>query len=328
MAIYAKVSLMNAIEKRLEDVLTASALRQSMSYIADVLEGFEIKETYSEEQMNEDLLEGYLSAMKVQGRSEKTIERYRYVIGKMAKSVGLPTRKVTVHHLRAYLAKEQERGLKDSTIEGLRQVFCAYFNWLQRESLIDKNPTANLGAIKCAKKKKQILSEVDLYKLKTNCKNSRDHAIVQFLASTGCRISEVTGLNREDINFADMTCVVHGKGNKDRTAFFDNVTAVALQNYLDGRKDLNPALFVNRYNVRLQNGGVREMLVQLAKRAGVEQRVHPHKFRRTLATGLARHGMPVQEVSFILGHEKIDTTMGYIVQNEEDVKSNYNKYAM
>ena len=305
MAIDAKISFLNQTEKRLSSEVTADTMTQVLRIIADVLEGFSMRETVIDLEPNEDLLNCYLDALKVQGRSEKTIARYRYEIERMVKGMGV----------------------SDTTTEGERQVFSAFFNWLQRENLIDRNPTANLGAIKCAKKQKKILTDVDLFNLKNNCENSRDSAIVMFLASTGCRISEVMNLNRDDIDFFNTKCVVHGKGNKDRTAFFDAVTGVALRRYLMERTDDNPALFLNKYGKRMQPGGVRSMLKELAKRAGVEH-VHPHKFRRTLATELARHGMPIQEVAFLLGHEKIDTTLKYVVQNDEDVKSNYRKYAV
>ena len=327
MAIDAKISFLNQTEKRLSSEVTADTMTQVLRIIADVLEGFSMRETVIDLEPNEDLLNCYLDALKVQGRSEKTIARYRYEIERMVKGIGVPIRRITVYHLRTYLSGQQGKGVSDTTTEGERQVFSAFFNWLQRENLIDRNPTANLGAIKCAKKQKKILTDVDLFNLKNNCENSRDSAIVMFLASTGCRISEVMNINRDDIDFFNTKCVVHGKGNKDRTAFFDAVTGVALRRYLMERTDDNPALFLNKYGKRMQPGGVRSMLKELAKRAGVEH-VHPHKFRRTLATELARHGMPIQEVAFLLGHEKIDTTLKYVVQNDEDVKSNYRKYAV
>ena len=327
MAIDAKISFMNQTEKKLATEITAEAMARVMSIVADVLEGYEMRETITTLEPNEDLLQCYLDALKVEGRSEKTIARYRYVIERMMKAVGIPTRRITVYHLRNYLSVQQARGIADSTTEGIRQVLSAYFNWLQRESLIDKNPTANLGTIKCAKKKKKVLTDVDLYKLKSHCENARDRAIVMFLAATGCRISEVTSLNREDIDFFGMKCVVHGKGNKERTVFFDAVTTAALRAYMAERTDSDPALFVSRLKRRYENNGIRVMLKELAKKAGVEH-VHPHKFRRTLATELARHGMPIQEVAYILGHDKIDTTMKYVIQNDDDVKNSYRRYAV
>lgn len=178
MAIDAKISFMNQVEKRLSTEVTADAMSRIMPILADVMEGFEMRETLITDTPNDDLLTCYLDAMKVQGRSALTVNRYKYVITRMMEAVKVPIRRITVYHLRQYLAAEQQRGVKDSTTEGIRQVLSAFFNWLQRESLIDRNPTANLGAIKCAKRKKKILTDVDLYNLKSHCTNERDHAIV------------------------------------------------------------------------------------------------------------------------------------------------------
>ena len=293
--------------------------------MADVLEGFDVRETQVMEE-KDDLLECYIDAMRVQGRSEKTLARYRYVIERMMKDVNVPTRRITVYHLRGYLSKMKDNGKQDSTMEGIRQVFSAYFNWLQRESLIDRNPTANLGAIKVGKRQKKTFTDIDMEKLSRSCKCKRDRAIIAFLASTGCRVSEVTGLDRDAVDLDQLTCVVHGKGNKERRVYLDGVTGMLIRAYLAERKDEDPALFVNRYNVRMNPDGVREMLNRVAEEAGVEH-VHPHKFRRTLATNMARHGMPIQEVARILGHDKIDTTMRYVVLDDEDIKHEYRKFA-
>ena len=325
MAIEAKISLQNQVEKRLMTEVTADALNKMMRVMADVLEGFDVRETQVMEE-KDDLLECYIDAMRVQGRSEKTLARYRYVIERMMKDVNVPTRRITVYHLRGYLSKMKDNGKQDRTMEGIRQVFSAYFNWLQRESLIDRNPTANLGAIKVGKRQKKTFTDIDMEKLSRSCKCKRDRAIIAFLASTGCRVSEVTGLDRDAVDLDQLTCVVHGKGNKERRVYLDGVTGMLIRAYLAERKDEDPALFVNRYNVRMNPDGVREMLNRVAEDAGVEH-VHPHKFRRTLATNMARHGMPIQEVARILGHDKIDTTMRYVVLDDEDIKHEYRKFA-
>lgn len=326
MAIDAKISLMNQIEKRFADVLTANDMGNVLQIVADIMEGFDIRERLVDMDTNDDLLDSFLSALTVQGRSAKTIERYRYIITRMMETVKVSTRRITVYHLRNYLAAEKARGIADSTLEGTRQVFSSYFNWLQRESLIDRNPVANLGAIKCPKKEKKTFSEVDLEKLKRNCECVRDMAIVSFLASSGCRISEVTGLNRDSVDLERLECVVHGKGDKERTVFIDAVTAMLLRQYLSERKDAEPELFKGKRG-RLLPGGVRVMLKELEKRSGVDHVVHPHKFRRTYATNMARRGMPLQEIANLMGHEKIETTMRYVVLNRDDIKHDYRKYA-
>lgn len=326
MAIDAKVDFLRQTEQALADKVTVSDMAQIMNVISDVLQGYDMRSIEVWEDRNDDLLSCYLAAMRVECRSEKTIARYEYVIRRMMEFVTVPTRRITVHHLRNYLAHEKERGVADSTLEGTRQIFSAYFNWLQRESLIEKNPTANLGTVKVAKKEKLRYTEIEMEKLNQNCETIRDRAILHFLASTGCRISEMTELNRDDVDLEKLECVVHGKGNKERTVFLSEVAGMIIREYLDGRKDDSEALFIGRIGERLQPGGVRFMLNELAKRAGVEH-VHPHKFRRTLATELTRRGMPIQEVAKILGHEKIDTTMRYLDMNNETVKANYRRYA-
>lgn len=326
MAIEAKIDFLNMTEKRLSTIITADAMQKALCAMADVLEGYEVRQAAFQDDGQDDLLDCYIDALKVQGRSEKTLERYRYIIAKVMRFVGVPTRRVTVYHLRNYIAAEQKRGVSDRTANGERSVLTAYFNWLQRESLIERNPTANLGVIKCAKKKKKTFTAADIERLKNACTSTRDRAIISFLAATGCRISEATALNRADIDFNTMECVVRGKGDKERTVYIDPVAAMHLKAYFAERQDIAPALFVGKGAKRLQPGGVRCELNKIAARAGVDH-VHPHKFRRTLATELARHGMPIQEVANVLGHDHIDTTMQYVILNTDDVKHSYMRYA-
>jgi len=327
MSMEANATFLNRLEERLSDKLTVANMADVSSAISDILYDFTLTINPKDRPDGpDDLMDAYLSALKVQGRSPKTIERYRYVIGRLMKSVNVSTRQVTVYHLRKYLSEEKENGMQDSTLEGLRQVFSAYFNWLQRENLISQNPTANLGAIKCQKKLKKTYSQADIEKLKEMCNNVRDKAIVCFLLNTGCRINEVVQLDRDAVDIQNMECEVLGKGDKWRTVYFDDVTAMFLRQYFESRNDDNPALFVSRKTKkRIAAGGIRNMLKKIGDLAEVEK-VHPHKFRRTLATDLSAHGMPIQEVANILGHEKIDTTMKYVVLNKNAVKTSYNKY--
>lgn len=326
MAIEAKVTLLRSMEHQLSTMITAADMTRVLSALADQLANYDVEQMDDGAVKVDDLLDAYTAAMTIQGRSEKTIERYRYIIRRMMAVVKAPTREITVYHLRSYLAREKARGISDTTLEGVRQVFSAYFNWLQREGLIDANPTANLGAIKCAKKLKATYSEIDLERLKFFCKTVRDRAIVSFLLSTGCRISEMTQLNREDIDFANLECTVLGKGNKERTVYLDPVAGMHIREYLLGRSDDHPALFIGKGTQRISAQGVRAMLKRLERITAVEH-VHPHKFRRTLATNLIRHGMPIQEVAAILGHDKLDTTMQYVVLDNTDIKNSYRKYA-
>ena len=325
MAIEAKALLLKNLEQQLSTAITAAEMSKVLSAVSDQLAEYSVEYATQDIRMD-DLLDAYTAAMQIQGRSEKTIKRYRYLIGRMMEDVNVPTRSITVYHLRQYLAKEKARGISDRTLEGTRQVFSAYFNWLHREKLIDTNPTANLGAIKYPKKIKVTYSEIDIEKMKFCCKTLRDRAIICFLLSTGCRISEMIRLNREDVDLNNLECTVLGKGNKERTVFLDSVTGMLIRDYLTQRKDDSPALFISKLKQRFSAQGVRAMMVKLAKASAVDH-VHPHKFRRTLATSLIRHGMPIQEVAAILGHDKLDTTMQYVVLDKTEVKHSYRKYA-
>jgi site-specific recombinase XerD len=326
MAIEAKATLLNEMERALATEVTAAELTRILTILTEKLDHYDLTMTALDGPQQDDLLDAYLSALAIEGRSKKTIERYRYLISRMMDAVRTPTRKITVYHLRKYLADEKARGISDRTLESTRQVFSAYFNWLQRERLIDQNPVGNLGVIKYQKKEKDVYSEVDIERMKFGCKSLRDRVIVTFLQATGCRISEMVGLNRDDVDLKSLECKVLGKGNKERTVFLDQVAAATLQAYLATRTDELPALFVGKGTERLHPGGVRKMLCDLGASAHVSH-VHPHKFRRTTATNLIRHGMPIQEVAAILGHDKLYTTMQYVVLDKSDIKSSYRKYA-
>ena len=327
MAIDAKMSFLSQVEHRCADRLTVTDMSGLMGIISDLLQGFRMEELQQiRTEQEDDLLQSFVASMQVQGRSPKTIERYTYVLGRFMDYAKTPTRQINVYHIRNWIAAEKARGIQDSTLEGNRQVLSSYFGWLFRESLIEKNPVVNVGVIKVPKKQKKTYTDIDIEKLNQCCETLRDRAIVNFLRSTGCRISEMTGLDRDAVNLDALECVVHGKGNKDRTVYMDAVTGMILGEYLGTRKDGNPALFVGKRHERLQPGGVRCMLKKLGAEAGVDH-VHPHKFRRTLATGLARHGMPIQEVMSLLGHEKLDTTMMYVNVDREDTKYSYRRYS-
>lgn len=325
MALEAKAMLMGEMERDLSDKLTAADISTVLSIMADHLARYSMERTGGAE-YEDDLLDAYLSALEVQGRSPLTIERYKYIIQRMQSEVKTPTRQITVYHLRRYLQAEKARGISDRTLEGIRQTFSAYFNWLHREGLIESNPVSNLGAIKYQKKTKDLYSDADMENMKFECATIRDRAIICFLRATGCRISEVTALNRDDIDFANLECKVLGKGNKERIVFMDEVAAMTLLSYLNSRTDDEEALFIGKRKNRMTPHGIRQMLVELGKRANV-QHVHPHKFRRTAATNLIKHGMPIQEVATLLGHDKLDTTMQYVVLDKSTLQSSYRRYA-
>lgn len=328
MAIDAKQNLMSQIEMRCADIMTAAEMPRLMCALSDILQGFRVEALNNEAwSMDEDdMLNSFIASMQVQGRSNGTIRRYQYLIGKFMEFVKAPTREINVYHIRNWITSEKMRGIQESTLEGYRQVLSSYFGWLFREGLIEKNPVVNVGVIKAPKKLKKTYSRADIEKLTRECKTIRDQAIVHSLASTGCRISEMTGLNIDAVNMAAGEVIVYGKGGKERTVYMDDVAVMLLKQYLSERKDDSEALFIGKRGERLLPGGVRIMLKNLGSAAGVDH-VHPHKFRRTLATEMSRKGIPLQEVANIMGHEKLDTTMRYVVLNKEDVKSSYRRYA-
>lgn len=327
MSIEAKQVMLKKLENELGRTLTVNNMNEVLKILADELEYYDIEqiENYEFDLSSNDMLEAFLSAKELEGRSPKTLERYKYIITRLLFFTKTPIRSLTVYHLRKYLMELKNRGNSDVTLEGIREVFSSFFNWLQKEKLISDNPCVNLAPIKCMKKNKLPFSSVDIEKLKESCTNNRDKAIISFLLSTGCRISEVTQLNKTDVDFQTKQCKVLGKGNKERIVYIDDVTILFLNRYFFEREDDFEALFAGKGTCRMTPHGVRAMLKRLEERSGVEN-VHPHRFRRTLATNLIHRGMPIQEVAKILGHEKLDTTMKYVYIDNDNLKFSYNRF--
>lgn len=326
MSIVDKTLFMNRIKIRLESEVTCADRDKVLKALTMELNNFDMTQT-GFTQGNLDYLGAYLDSLAVSGRSPKTIQLYKYEIGKLMKFVNVSTNEVTVYHIRDFLANEKKRGLADNTLKGYRDVYLAYFRWLFREGMISVDPTVNLIPIKVAKKVKVVFTELDIENLKNAADNMRDKAIISFLYSTGCRIGEVYSLDRDSIDLHERECIVHGKGNKERTAYFDTITAHYLKEYLKTRKDFESALFVaEKTKKRLKPGGYRAMLNKVAVKANVEH-VHPHKFRSSFATSKADHGMPIHQLSRLMGHDKVDTTMRYVSQSNSKLKADYQRYA-
>ncbi len=330
MTVQDKEQLVNNVTAEIGEFLTVVQTNKVKETLANELQSYDVVALTPGEVDTDsmNMLQFFLDAKRTEGRSEGTINRYSYHLEKLLFAIGVPIKQITVYHLRAYLMEEKKRGLSDRSLEGIRSIMSSFFGWLWKENLLPINPCGNIAPIKCRKEIRLPFSAVELEKLKSGCTNARDKAIVYFLLGTGARISEVCALNRDDVDFQKMECMVLGKGNKERTVYFDSVTAMVLRSYLLKRTDESPALFSgNRKNRsdRLTPHGVRGMLNHLGERAGVEN-VHPHRFRRTLATNLIDHGMPIQEVSSILGHENINTTMKYVFVDKNNVKNSYRKY--
>lgn len=277
---------------------------------------------------NEALLDVFIAAKNVEGCSAKSLKYYSATICRMLSRVEKPIREITTDDLRVYLTNYQNmRGSSKVTIDNMRRIFSSFFGWLEDEDYILKSPVRRIRKIKADKIIKETFSDEGLELLRDACDEIRDLAMIDILASTGMRVGELVGLNREDINFHERECVVFGKGNTERLVYFDARTKIHLRNYLDSRIDDCPALFVSlKYPYqRLMIGGVETRLREIGKKADI-QKVHPHKFRRTLATRAIDKGMPIEQVQRLLGHVKIDTTMTYAMVSQTNVKNSHRKY--
>lgn len=277
---------------------------------------------------SQDLLALSLTAKGVEGCSPKTIEYYEATLRHMDKSLAKPYTQIESDDLRRYLSDyETERGSSKVTIDNIRRIMSSFFSWLEDEDYIVKSPVRRIHRVKTAQITKETLSDEELETLRDACESKRDLAVVDLLASTGMRIGELIRLNVADVNLQERECVVTGKGNKQRPVYFDARAKLHLAEYLETRADNNSALFVSLDSKarRITVGGMELRLRNLGKKVGVS-RVHPHKFRRTLATHAIDKGMPVEQVQKLLGHAKIDTTMHYAMVNQNNVKASHRKY--
>ena len=277
---------------------------------------------------NGDLLELFLTAKEVEGCSPKTIAYYEATLQNMESWLSKPIAHVSSDDLRQYLSEyELERGSSKVTIDNIRRILSSFFSWLEDEDYIVKSPVRKIKRVKTAVKAKETLSDEELEALRDSCDSKRDLAMVDLLASTGMRVGELIRLDIDDVDIQGRECVVTGKGNKQRPVYFDARTKLHLAAYLESRKDGNPALFVslNGRTQRLSVCTVEKRIKALGERAQVG-RVHPHKFRRTLATHAIDKGMPIEQVQRLLGHSKIETTMHYAMVNQSNVKASHEKY--
>lgn len=328
-AILDKKLLLDDLKTRLDDYIPANTAGRIITDLGELLTKYEVtilKPDGGGDDESKQLLRMYLDALEIEGKSEKTIAQYSYTINKLHDDIGVPLRKITVYHLRQYMMAEKNRGVSMTTIKTCNYVYSGFYKWLMNEGLISENPTTNIGTIK-AKQAEQIPFNGDEVQLiKEACSNDLQRAIVYFLLSTGCRVSELCSVNRRDVDFQNLKLTVTGKGNKTRVVYIDNVTAMMLRRYLDTRQDIDPALFISRNKERFTTRGIQRMLAKIGERSHVPD-VHPHRFRHTLATNLIDRGMSIQEVSAILGHAKLDTTMTYVFVNQRNTENSYRRYA-
>lgn len=277
---------------------------------------------------NEKLLEMFLSAKRIEGCSEKTLHYYEASILKMFSLLDKHVTHVTTDDLRKYLSDYQQiNQCSKANIDNIRRILSSFFSWLEDENYILKSPVRRIHKIRTDKTVKETYSDEALETMRDECGCLRDLAIIDMLASTGIRVGELVNLNIADIDFENRECIVFGKGSKERPVYFDARTKIHLKNYIQSRTDDNPALFVSLLKPyrRLEISGVEIRLRRLGRKLEIPK-VHPHKFRRTLATKAIDKGMPIEQVQQLLGHTKIDTTMQYAMVNQNNVKISHRKY--
>lgn len=277
---------------------------------------------------SQELLEHFISTKRLEGRSEKTLKYYRLTVEKVLYTIKKSVQAITTDDLRLYLSEYQSRpSVSKTSVDNIRRNLSSFFNWLEDENYILKSPVKRIHKIKTTTSVKETYSEDEMERLRDACREIRDLAMVEMLASTGMRVGELVKLNREDVDFQERECIVLGKGDKERVVYFDAKTKLHLKEYLDSRTDSNEALFVGLRapHNRLDIGGVEVRIRKLGRSIGIKK-CHPHKFRRTMATVAIDKGMPIEQVQRLLGHEKIDTTLHYAMVKQSNVKNAHRKY--
>ena len=324
-----KDQFIDEVQQRMLPYLNNEQLMQLQNAMRKALQG--VRLCYEDDWLatdRGDTTGAFISAKRIEGCSEKTLSYYRKTIEAMLNGISKSAQQITTNDLRKYLTSYQvQRRSSKVTIDNIRRILSSFFSWLEDEDYIVKSPVRRIHKVKTAKVVKDTYSDETLELMRDNCATARDLAMIDLLASSGMRVGEMVTLNREDINFNERECVVIGKGNKERLVYFDARTKIHLQKYLEGRADNDPALFVSLkapYE-RLMIGGVETRLRELGRRLNIPK-VHPHKFRRTLATSAIDKGMPIEQVQQLLGHQKIDTTMHYAMVKQQNVKLAHRKY--
>ena len=327
-----KNELMTNIEQEMVSILDNAQMEHLKKVLQHCFYNVEvtIQEKPQDKQLsNEELLNTFLSSKKIEGCSEKSIKYYRSTIENMLLVVKKHIKHIQTDDLRQYLDLYQKKNNASKvTIDNVRRIFSSFFAWLEDEDYIIKSPVRRIHKVKSGKTVKETYSDEMLEIMRDNCENIRDLAMIDLLSSTGMRVGELVTLDVSDIDFVNRECIVFGKGDKERKVYFDARTKIHLSNYIKSRKDDNPALFVTLlapYN-RLKISGVEIRLRELGRKLNISTRVHPHKFRRTLATRAIDKGMPIEQVQQLLGHTKIDTTLQYAMVDEANVKLAHRKY--
>lgn len=313
------------IVNEMSEYLAVAQLKKLQEVILKV---FTEKEADRQTIDNSEYLRLWLEAKKIEGCSERTLKFYGGTVRDMFGQITTPARKITTEDLRSYLSWYQQRnGCTNVTLDNTRRNLSSFFNWLAEENYIVKSPMTRIHPLKTDKPVKLVIDDEDIEKLRSACPTPRDLAMIDLLYSTGMRVGELVKLNRNDINFVSRECVVYGKGGKERRVYLDAKAKLHLQAYLDSRKDDNAALFVSLDSPwdRLNISGCECRIRWLGKKAGIH-RIHPHMFRRSMATRAIDKGMPIEQVQQVLGHSQIDTTMHYALVSQQNVKISHQKF--
>lgn len=285
-------------------------------------------EAKTEEIPNVEYLKMFIDAKQIEGCSERTLQYYRVTIEHMLGSIETPIRKITTDEIRGDLVDYQKvNNCSKVTVDNVRRNMSSFFSWLEEEDYILKSPMRRIHKIKTKQPVKETITDEMIEKLRDNCTCVRDLAMIDLLYSTGIRVGELVGLNISDIDFEERECIVFGKGDKERRVYFDAKAKLHLQEYIESRTDDNPALFVtlDAPHARLKISGVEIRVRELGRKLNIDK-IHPHKFRRTMATRAIDKGMPIEQVQKILGHSQIDTTMQYAIVNQNNVKVSHRRY--
>ena len=320
------------MEEKLVNILNEMAEYLSISQMKKLqevlLKNMKEQEESISETSNYDYLKMFIAAKKIEGCSDRTVTYYKSTVEHLLKCIDTPIRKITTDEIRSYLAQYQEKGgCSKTTIDNIRRNISSFFSWLEEEDYILKSPMKRIHKIKTVQPVKETISDELIERLRDACLCKRDLAIVDLLYSTGIRVGELVRLNIDDISFEERECVVFGKGDKERRVYFDAKAKLHLQDYLKERDDDNPALFVTLRSPheRIKIGGIESRLREMGKQLDI-QKVHPHKFRRTLATMAIDKGMPIEQLQQLLGHKRIDTTLQYAMVKQSNVKLAHKKY--
>lgn len=326
-----RMNLLKSLENVLLDYIEPDEVSELSDKIIMILGDYEITEmcsgSISQDTANENFIKLYRGSLMVDGKSESTIYQYTRMITKLCEFIKKPIPEMSVYDIRYFLASEKERGVSERSVENFRSYLSAFFTWLTDEELIQKNPMHNIKPVPYKDEIRKPFTEVEIDKLRSACRTTKERAIIEMLLATGVRVSELSHMEVSDIIPSEFkVCVRHGKGGDSRNTYITPVALEHLNKYLNERSEKDGTfLFYNKNHEVLRAGGIRHTLYEIARRANVSN-VYPHRFRRNFACMLSKRGMDVREIQVLLGHKNINTTMVYVNTDDEQVKASYRKY--